>query len=201
MADRMKVVLPARKNPLESSRRSFLHRCAICLGVINLPQTWMKLLAAPEMAHHTRMAALAVLGPVPFKYFTPEQAACVEAITEQIIPADQDPGAKWAGVVHYIDLSLAGQFAELRPIYRAGLSRLGELTKAVSDRPFCDLGFAQQTKILEQIESDAATSPPGADGREFFALVRRQTIEGFFGDPKYGGNREYVGWKILKFEG
>ena len=137
----------------------------------------------------------------PFKYFTPAQAACVEAITEQITPADQDPGAKWAGVVHYIDLSLAGEFAELRPIYRAGLSRLGELTKAVSDRPFPDLDFAQQTRILEKLQSDAPGTQSSASGQDFFALVRRQTIGGFFGDPKYGGNRDYVGWKVLKFEG
>ena len=108
----------ARKNPQKISRRSLIHRCAICLGVITLPQPWMKLLATPEMAHHTRTDAPAVLGPVPFKYLTPEQAACVEAITEQIIPADQDPGAKWAGVVHYIDLSLAGEFAKSVPSTR-----------------------------------------------------------------------------------
>ena len=158
--------------------------------MINLPQAWMNLLAAPEMAHHSRTDAPAVLGPVPFKYFTPAQAACVEAITEQIIPADQDPGAKWAGVVHYIDLSLAGEFAEFRPIYRAGLSRLGELTKAVSDRPFPDLDFAQQTRILEKLQSDAPGTQLSTSGQDFFALVRRQTIEGFFGDPKYGGNRD-----------
>jgi gluconate 2-dehydrogenase gamma chain len=191
---------PAGRNSQKISRRSLLHRCAICLGVINLPQAWMKLLAAPEMAHHDRMGAAAVTGPVPFKYFTPEQAACVEAITEQIIPADQDPGAKWAGVVHYIDLSLAGEFAELRPIYQAGLSRLWELTKAVSDRPFCVLEFAQQTSILEKLQADAPGTPSGPSGQDYFALVRRQTIEGFFGDSKYGGNRDYVGWKVLKFE-
>jgi gluconate 2-dehydrogenase gamma chain len=192
---------PARGNSQKISRRSLLHQCAICLGVMNLPQAWMKLLAAPEMAHHARTDAAAVPGPVPFKYFNPEQAACVEAITEQIIPADQDPGAKWAGVVHYIDLSLAGEFAELRPIYQAGLSRLGELTKAVSDHPFSDLDFALQTSVLEKLQSDAPGTPSSTSGQHFFALVRRQTIEGFFGDPKHGGNRDYVGWKVLKFEG
>jgi gluconate 2-dehydrogenase gamma chain len=169
--------------------------------VINLPQAWTNQLAAYELAHHPQMGGSGVRRPVPFKYFTPEQAACVEAITEQIIPADQDPGAKWAGVVHFIDLSLAGEFAELRPIYRAGLSRLGELTKAVSDRPFPDLDFAQQTRILEKLQSDTPGTQSSASGQDFFALVRRQTIEGFFGDPKYGGNRDYVGWKVLKFEG
>jgi gluconate 2-dehydrogenase gamma chain len=192
---------PARENPQRISRRGLLHRCAICLGVINLPQAWTRLLAASEHAQHAQTGAPAVRGPVPFKYFTPEQAACVEAITEQIIPADQDPGARWAGVVHYIDLSLAGQFAKHRPTYQAGLSRLAELTRDVSDRPFSDLDFGQQTSILEKLESDVANAQSSRIGQEFFALVRRQTIEGFFGDPKYGGNRDNIGWKILKFEG
>jgi gluconate 2-dehydrogenase gamma chain len=161
----------------------------------------MKLLAASETASQARTGAPAVRGPVPFKYFTPQQAAVVEAITEQIIPADQDPGARWAGVVHYIDLSLAGEFAKHRSTYQAGLSRLAEMTKEVSDRPFPNLDFTQQTRILEKLESDLAGAQSAANGREFFALVRRQTIEGFFGDPKYGGNRDSVGWKILKFEG
>ncbi len=136
---------PARKNSQKISRRSLLHRCAICLGVINLPQAWAKQLAASELAHHPQMDGSGVRCPVPFKYFTPEQAACVEAITEQIIPADQDPGAKWAGVVHYIDLSLAGEFAKYRATYERGLSRLAELTREASDRSFPDLDFALQT--------------------------------------------------------
>jgi gluconate 2-dehydrogenase gamma chain len=155
----------------------------------------------PEPVHQAQTRALVVRGPVPFQYFTPDQAACVEAITEQIIPGDQDPGARWAGVVHYIDLSLAGEFAKNRPTYRAGLSRLAELTKEVSDRPFSNLDFAQQTSILEKLESDVASAQSSTSGQEFFVLVRRQTIEGFFGDPKYGGNRDNIGWKILKFEG
>ena len=200
MADGMKVV-PAWKNPLGISRRCFLHRCAICLGVINLPQAWTNQLAAYELAHHPKMGGSGVRRPVPFKYFTPEQAACVEAITEQIIPADQDPGAKWAGVVHYIDLSLAGEFAKHRPTLERGLSRLAELTREVSDRSFPNLGFAQQTRILEELQSDAPITQSSTSGQDFFALVRRQIIEGFFGDPKYGGNRGYVGRKVLKFEG
>lgn len=191
----------ARKYSHKISRRSLILRCAICLGVITLPQPWMKLLATPEMAHHTRTDAPAVLGPLPFKCLTPKQAACVEAITEQIIPADQDPGAKWAGVVHYIDLSLAGEFAKCRPTYERGLSRLAELTREGSDRSFPDLDFAKQTRILEKLQSDAHGIQMSAIGQDFFALVRRQTIEGFFGDPKYGGNRNSVGWKVLKFEG
>jgi gluconate 2-dehydrogenase gamma chain len=150
-------------------------------------------------AHGTTSAAAS--GPLEFKYLIPAQVATIEAIAEQIIPADEDPGAKWAGVVHYIDLGLAGDLKEYRPVYEAGLKRLAALTAEVSNQSFPELDFATQTQVLEKLEKDDAREGSGASGREFFQFVRRHTIEGFFGDPKYGGNRETIGWKILKFEG
>ena len=164
-----------------------------------VPPAWASLLAAGQH-RHPKSATLPTGGPLAFRYFTQEQVATVEAITEQIIPADEDPGAKWAGVVHYIDWALAGEFAGLRPSYETGLTRVSMLTKEVSPKSFAVLDFAVQTKILEKLESDERREGNGVSGQEFFQLVRRQTLEGFFGDPKYGGNRAFVGWKMLKFE-
>ena len=39
------------------------------------------------------------------------------------------------------------------------------------------------------------------DGKAFFTLFLQNTIEGFFSDPIYGGNRDMVGWKLLGFPG
>jgi len=182
-------------------RRKFLHRCAICAGAAALPPSWARMLSAAEHSHQTKDDATARQTPLPFKYFTPEQAATVEAISEQIIPADDDPGAKWAGVVHYIDMGLAGDLKEHRSVYDAGLKRLAVLTREESDRPFAELDSSAQTKILEKLEADDNREGDAQTGGEFFRLVRRHTIEGFFGDPSYGGNRDLSGWKILKFEG
>lgn len=184
-----------------STRREFLHRCAICAGVAALPVSWAKLLAAVEGHHHGLGGGATGLGTPVFKYFTPEQAATIEAVTEQIIPAEEDPGAKWAGVVHYIDLGLAGELKEYRPTYKAGLERLAALARENSSQPFAQLEFATQTEILEKLEADGVREGVAPGGRNFFQLVRRHTLEGFFGDPKYGGNRESIGWKVLKFEG
>jgi gluconate 2-dehydrogenase gamma chain len=183
------------------SRREFLHHCVICAGVVAVPPAWTKIGAAAGQHHGSHADAAKANTPLTFQYLTPEQAATIEAICEQIIPADEDPGAKWAGVVHYIDLGLAGDLKEYRPVYDAGLKRLSVLTQAAGMKPFAKLDFAAQTRILEQLEKDAGRGEAGASGREFFQLVRRHTIEGFWGDPKYGGNREMIGWKILKFEG
>ncbi len=182
-------------------RRKFLHRCAICAGAAALPPSWARMLSAVEHSHQRTDGATVQETPLPFKYFTPEQAATIEAITEQIIPADDDPGAKWAGVVHYIDLGLAGDLKEYRSVYEAGLKRLAALTREVSDRHFAELDSSTQTKILEKLEADDSRGGDSPAGSEFFQLVRRHTIEGFFGDPVYGGNRDLIGWRILKFEG
>jgi len=188
-------------NAHTSTRRDFLHRCAICAGAVAWPPAWAKLAAAAGQHPEGHVKAAGPKAPLEFQYLTPEQAATIEAICEQIIPADEDPGAKWAGVVHYIDLGLAGDLKEYRPVYEAGLKRLAALTREIGTRSFPELDFAVQTQILEKLEKDELREGAGATGREFFELVRRHTIEGFWGDPKYGGNREMIGWKILQFEG
>jgi gluconate 2-dehydrogenase gamma chain len=35
----------------------------------------------------------------------------------------------------------------------------------------------------------------------FFNLLLANTIEGFFADPIYGGNRDKIGWKLVGFPG
>jgi gluconate 2-dehydrogenase gamma chain len=185
----------------EPTRRKFLHRCAICAGAMALPPSWARMLAAAEHSHQRTTPVKTGIIPLPFKYLTPEQAATVEAIADQIIPADADPGAKWAGVVHYVDLGLAGDFTEYRSTYDAGLRRLVALAREVSDQHFAELDASAQTKILEKLEADDTREGDSPAGSEFFRLVRRHTIEGFFGDPIYGGNRDLIGWRILRFEG
>ena len=182
-------------------RREFLHRGAICAGAAALPPSWARLLAAAEHSHQRTTPVKTGIIPLPFKYLTEEQAATIETIAEQIIPADEDPGAKWAGVVHYVDLGLAGDFTEYRSVYDAGLRRLATLTRKESEKHFAELDSATQTKILEKLEADDSREGDSPAGSEFFRLVRQHTIEGFFGDPRYGGNRDLIGWKILKFEG
>jgi len=39
------------------------------------------------------------------------------------------------------------------------------------------------------------------DARVFFQQVLGNTMEGFFADPVYGGNRDMVAWKMIGFPG
>ena len=75
------------------------------------------------------------------------------------------------------------------------------LAHEISERTFAELQFTDQTSVLEKLEQDQTPITKGLVGREFFELMRRHTLEGFFGEPKHGGNRDSVGWKVLGFNG
>ena len=183
-----------------SSRREFLHRCGICAGSLLLPSSWLNMSAFAQQQSMPAGASRAVR-PLKFRFFNTAQAAAVEAVTDQIIPADEQPGAKWAGVVHYIDLALTGDLKDFRPAYSQGIQHLEALAHEISGRTFAELQFTDQTSVLEKLEHDQTPITKGLIGREFFELMRRHTLEGFFGEPKHGGNRDSVGWKVLGFTG
>jgi len=130
-----------------------------------------------------------------WQFFTAEEAALVDAICEQIIPADKDPGARQAGVARYIDRELAGPLARFGSAYRSGLPRLSEACARATGRKFIELPFAEQTRFLESVERGEAKGL-GA----LFAMLIDHTMQGFYGDPKHGGNAGAVSWKMLGIE-
>ncbi len=129
------------------------------------------------------------------RVFTVSQARTVEAIAEQIIPADDHPGAKDARVLYYMDRSLAGDLRRFRKNYERGLVHVDQASRAAHGKPFAALKWEQQMAVLQKLETEA-----GERGA-FFRLIRQHTMEGYYGDPKYGGNRDSVSWKMLGFKG
>ena len=120
-------------------------------------------------------------------------------MSDQIIPPDQDPGASWAGVVNYIDRQLCGPFENLQTLYRRGLAGVDESSRVLYGKAFADLDSNQQIEILHRLEDGRA---PGATWQQasssgFFAYVVDHTLQGYYGDPRHGGNREGVSWKML----
>ncbi len=129
------------------------------------------------------------------KVFTPHQARTVEAIAAQIVPKDDAPGALEAGVLYYIDAGLAGDLRRHRRKYLDGLRLLDHTSRRRYGKNFADLPGDRQTELLRALETG------GGLGAGFFELVRLHTIEGFYGHPRYGGNKNYVSWKMLGFKG
>ena len=61
----------------------------------------------------------------PYRFFTVKEANCVIALSEQIIPPDEEwPGATYAGVIDYIDKQLVEVFIEEQSNYRKGIQAL-----------------------------------------------------------------------------
>jgi gluconate 2-dehydrogenase gamma chain len=135
------------------------------------------------------------------QFFTADEAAVVDAIADRLIPGDaKDPGARQAGVVIYIDRVVAGYFSSLQTLYREGLEAIERLSDAMFGGGFVSLAEARQDEIL-RIAQDSL-DPNGSERlAQFFAVIREHTIEGMFGDPIHGGNRDAVGWKLLGFPG
>jgi gluconate 2-dehydrogenase gamma chain len=156
------------------SRRYFLSSAWIAA---NLPS----IAAAQQHANHASQSAQ----PLKFEFFTPELAADVEAIAEQIIPADETPGARDARVVYFIDRALVTFEREKQKQYTEGLNKLhADLRKR-----FSELNTSEQSAALRSIEKT-----------EFFELVRTHTVMGFFANPEHGGNLNEAGWKTIGFE-
>ena len=135
----------------------------------------------------------------PWRFFTVDEARTLAAITDQIIPADQDPGASWAGVVNFIDRQLCGPYKALRQTYRTGLTGVDQSSRGLYAKAFVDLASEPQIQVLRQLENGKA---PGAiwthaSSSEFFGYLVDHTMQGFYGDPRHGGNREGVSWKML----
>jgi gluconate 2-dehydrogenase gamma chain len=135
----------------------------------------------------------------PWRFLTMGEARTLEAVCEQIVPGDRDPGAVQAGVVHYIDRQLAGFHRPFRDAYRSGLAALDNASRAMHGAPFLGLPRDQQTAVLEAVEAGkapmAAWNP--ADQRAFFEMMVAHTMQGFYGSPRHGGNREAASWRML----
>ncbi|MGE5819777.1 MAG: gluconate 2-dehydrogenase subunit 3 family protein [Deltaproteobacteria bacterium] len=125
--------------------------------------------------------------------FEPHQKTTLEAATDRIIPADRDPGARQAGVVDYIENALGSYDAEHAPLYADGIRQLDRLaSERFTSESFVSLRPEQQDEILAQL--DKVRSP-------FFTLLVEHTMQGFYGDPRHGGNRDGVSWKMIGFPG
>ena len=136
----------------------------------------------------------------PWRCLSDDEARTLEAMCERIIPADQDPGAAWAGVVTFIDRQLTGAYRHLRKTYTRGLAGTNSTSIAKFGQPFASLTADQQDAVLQSMDKGEAKGEgwKQISARTFFDLVVSHTMQGFYGDPRHGGNRERVSWKMLR---
>jgi len=169
------------------SRRSFLVDSAAGLNAAWVAANLPGILAAQE---HARQAAES--GKLPrLEVFSEAQAEEIEAITAQIIPADETPGAREARCVYFIDRALSTFARSSQPAYMQGLKDLQAKAQQLypNASKFSALTSEQQIKTLTEIEKTP-----------FFNLVRTHTVIGFFARPEHGGNYNKAGWKLIGYD-
>jgi gluconate 2-dehydrogenase gamma chain len=163
-------------------------------------------------------------GRTAYRFFSAAEASFVEAAVERLIPAEPEwPGAGAAGVPNYIDLQLAGPYGAgdrlflggpIKPglpgqgyqlgltpaeLYRTSLRAIGEqLSRRGLD--FAGAPAQEQDAFLSELEA-GRLDLGGFSSAIFFETLLANTIEGYFADPAYGGNRDMVSWRMIGFPG
>jgi gluconate 2-dehydrogenase gamma chain len=117
------------------------------------------------------------------KTFSVQEFRTLERLCDLIIPVENGaPGALAAGVTAWID-TISNENDELKGSYAKGFAWLDETMKARGATDFVSATPAQQTALLDQIAYRRNASAELTPGIEFFALVRRMTVDAFYTSP------------------
>jgi gluconate 2-dehydrogenase gamma chain len=193
-------------NKHDEGRRAFLKGAAVGAGAIAGTG-----LISEALAKDKHKTAAAETGEAPHvhqggeghgAFFNDEDAATVAAFTERLMPgAPGLPGARDADVLNYIDLALAGAYADLQDFYRRGLAQLDAYCHEAHQAPFARLDAAKQDAVITALEQGKASGFSYPTAQNFFNTLRTHTMEGMFADPIYGGNKDFAGWRLVGFPG
>ena len=195
-------------NRHDESRRAFLKGAAVgataVAGVGLVPDA---LAQTHEQQHNAAEAPATTAqahahGGGHGAFLNDDHTATVTAFAERLMPgAPGKPGATDAGVLNYIDLALAGAYADQQDFYRRGLAALDAHCRVTYGKPFAQLTAAQQDETITALEGGKATGFTWPSAQAFFNTLRTHTMEGMFADPVYGGNKDFAGWVLVGFPG
>lgn len=131
------------------------------------------------------------------KTFTHLEYATLSAAVDRLLPKDEDPGALDANVPEYIDRILqTPEIKKLKDDFVPGLGALERRAQRMFKVGFAQATPAQQDELLAIFkESDERSGEA-----RWYEILISLTMEGFLGDPSYGGNKDQVGWKLVGFE-
>jgi gluconate 2-dehydrogenase gamma chain len=200
-------------------RRDFLKGAVVGTAALAAGQTpaAAQAPAAPATAAPADTEALLTL--------TATEHDFIVAAVDTLIPADDlSPSASECGVAVFIDRQLAGAYGtgarlyrqgpfpkakpELgyqlslnpREFFRAGIESANAWTRKTYGKDFDRLSEKDREAALKAMEENKAPFE-GFSARAFFDALLQITMEGFFADPMYGGNRDMAGWKMVGYPG
>lgn len=180
-------------------RRTFLLRAVQLAGglsVLRVGASCRKEAAAP--ANDAGAAALQPSKPYVPQFFTEPEVAVLGVVLARLFPSDNGvgaPDAAGAHLIEYIDRQLLEpHFASLHRMMRTGLLYLDKLAMREQKQPFVALTTAQQDDILGRFQVGSVRGMTFPQER-FFDTLHSFALEGYWGDPKYGGNADKIVWR------
>jgi len=208
------------------SRRSFVKSmgaATLAPAALGLPG----LAAAAGHAAHAAAAPASVGAAAErplYLFFNAEEVVFIEAACERLIPADATgPGALEAWVPNYLDKQLGGGWGSGERLYRSGPWEAGTPSQGyqlpftpgelfhtalrainaelkAAGTPFAEMSADAQDSYLKALEK-GGKDLDGVPAATFFDMLLKMSIEGYFSDPVYGGNRDMAAWKMIGFPG
>ncbi len=201
------------KSPKKISRRELLRGAGLASAAAILPGSLHGLAEGegeilPDESMSTVSMSPAVSGAVSRaipQNLTMEETEILDAMIGRLIPSDeQGPGAREAGALDYIDREIGGALAASREAYRAGLLALDRYSEYSRGTRFAQLSHTDQDSVLFDLQTGGATGAGAGflgSSAGFFNMVRGHVWQATFGDPVYGGNRDFIGWDLLRYPG
>ncbi len=161
------------------------------------------------------------------QFFNADEWEFIKAITDQLIPEDElGGGAIVAGVPEFLDRQMQTEYGrgELfymsgpyhydvpatlgyqeqfppNELYRQSITQINQYLNAQYQKKFHELDETTQLDVMKLMEAGKIPLEGISSSATFFALLWRNTEEGFLSDPQYGGNKNMIGWKLIGFPG
>jgi gluconate 2-dehydrogenase gamma chain len=206
-------------------RRDFLKGAVVGTAALATGQTPAVAQAPASAQRPASPAAASPADAEPLLTLTATEHAFIVAAVDTLIPADElSPSGSECGVAAFIDRQLAGAYGmgarlyrqgpfpkakpELgyqlslnpREFFRAGIESANAWTRKTYGKEFDRLSEKDREAALKAMEENKAPFE-GFSSRMFFDALLQMTMEGFFADPMYGGNRDMAGWKMVGYPG
>ncbi len=140
-------------------------------------------------------------------FFTKDEFALLDCLTDMIIPTDEhSPGAHAAGVAAFIDKTTAEAFlAKDKQTWRDGLQSINRLSQEANGAPFLGSTKEQQVALLSKMaQRESGDDDPKTPEHQFWGQLKQTTAFAYYSssigihqDMNYKGNvylREFVGY-------
>jgi choline dehydrogenase-like flavoprotein len=129
---------------------------------------------------------------------TNELLPILEAVANRMIPGDGWPSATDGGVLDYLERRAAEEPAGWKEVMAPGLRALDAESNARYGSSYAELAEDEQDELLKLAEQQLVQYWP-VSAKHWFDLMLSVVIEGYYGSPEAGGNREGRSWDMIGF--